>query len=56
MKRDGRRRALLSASSPRAPLKSRGVVRTIVLMWRLRLMYFLGARPEALARLYANEP
>jgi len=22
----------------------------------LRLMYFLGARPEALARLYANEP
>jgi hypothetical protein len=25
-------------------------------MWRLRLMYFLGARPEALARLYANEP
>ena len=36
--------------------ESRGVLRTIVLMWRLRLMYFLGARPEALARLYANEP
>ena len=36
--------------------ESRGVVRTIVLMWRLRLMYFLGARPEVLARLYANEP
>ena len=30
----------------------RGVLRTIVLMWRLRLMYFLGARPEDLARLY----
>jgi rSAM/selenodomain-associated transferase 2 len=32
--------------------ESRGVLRTIVLMWRLRLMYFLGARPERLARLY----
>jgi rSAM/selenodomain-associated transferase 2 len=32
--------------------ESRGVLRTILLMWRLRLMYFLGARPEALARLY----
>lgn len=32
----------------------RGVLRTIVLMWRLRLAYFLGARPEDLARRYAN--
>ena len=32
--------------------ESRGVVRTIVLMWRLRLAYFLGARPEDLARRY----
>jgi len=32
--------------------ESRGVLRTILLMWRLRLMYFLGARPEALARIY----
>jgi rSAM/selenodomain-associated transferase 2 len=32
--------------------ESRGVLRTIVLMWRLRLLYFLGARPERLARLY----
>lgn len=32
--------------------ESRGVLRTIVLMWRLRLMYFLGARPDDLARLY----
>jgi rSAM/selenodomain-associated transferase 2 len=32
--------------------ESRGVLRTIVLMWRLRLMYFLGAHPDHLARLY----
>jgi hypothetical protein len=32
--------------------ESRGVLRTIVLMWRLRLLYFFGARPERLARLY----
>ena len=32
--------------------ESRGVLRTIVLMWRLRLLYFLGARPERLARIY----
>ena len=32
----------------------RGVLRTILLMWRLRLAYFFGARPEDLARRYAN--
>ena len=32
--------------------ESRGVLRTIVLMWRLRLLYFLGASPERLLRLY----
>jgi rSAM/selenodomain-associated transferase 2 len=32
--------------------EARGVLRTIVLMWRLRLLYFLGVRPERLARLY----
>ncbi|HEX6267458.1 MAG TPA: glycosyl transferase, partial [Burkholderiales bacterium] len=32
--------------------ESRGVLRTMLLMWRLRLLYFLGARPERLARLY----
>jgi rSAM/selenodomain-associated transferase 2 len=32
--------------------ESRGVLRTILLMWRLRLLYFFGARPERLARLY----
>ena len=34
--------------------KSRGVLRTVLLMWRLRLLYFLGARPERLARLYES--
>ncbi len=32
----------------------RGILRTVLLMWRLRLAYFLGARPEDLARRYAN--
>jgi rSAM/selenodomain-associated transferase 2 len=32
--------------------ESRGVLRTILLMWRLRLMYFLGADPEDLSRIY----
>ena len=32
--------------------ESRGVVRTIVLMWRLRLLYAFGASPDRLARLY----
>ncbi|MGE5791625.1 MAG: glycosyl transferase, partial [Bacteroidota bacterium] len=32
--------------------ESRGVVRTIVLMWWLRLAYFLGASPERLRRIY----
>ena len=34
--------------------EQRGVIRTIVLMWRLRLLYFLGADPAKLARLYAR--
>src|SRR5260221_469210 len=33
----------------------RGVLRTIFLMWRLRLLYFFGARPEDLAVLYRGE-
>ena len=33
----------------------RGVLRTVVLMWRLRLAYFLGAAPDELARRYAKE-
>jgi rSAM/selenodomain-associated transferase 2 len=31
-----------------------GVVRTIVLMWRLRLAYYLGAEPERLAARYGS--
>ena len=30
----------------------RGVLRTVFLMWRLRLLYYFGATPERLARLY----
>ena len=32
-----------------------GVLRTIALMWRLRLAYFLGVSPDELARRYANK-
>ena len=55
MKRDGRPACLRTrvATSGRR-WESRGVVRTIVLMWRLRLLYFLGAPPERLARLYES--
>ena len=36
--------------------EQRGVFRTILLMWRLRLAYFLGAEPHALARRYGYVP
>ncbi|KAF0191043.1 MAG: family 2 glycosyl transferase [Gammaproteobacteria bacterium] len=32
--------------------EQRGVLRTILMMWRLRLAYFFGASPQQLARLY----
>jgi rSAM/selenodomain-associated transferase 2 len=32
--------------------EQRGVLRTVLLMWRLRLVYFFGAKPEDLARRY----
>ena len=35
--------------------KRHGVLRTILLMWRLRLAYFFGARPDELARRYAKQ-
>jgi len=35
--------------------ESRGVVRTIFLMWRLRLLYALGVAPQRLAREYADQ-
>ena len=55
MKRGGRPACLRSrvATSGRR-WESRGVVRTIVLMWGLRLLYFCGAPPERLARLYES--
>ena len=31
-----------------------GIVKTILLMWQLRLAYFLGSKPDALARRYTN--
>ena len=53
MKRFGRpscRRERVVTSARR--WETRGVLRTIVLMWRLRLLYFLGARPDDLERIY----
>jgi rSAM/selenodomain-associated transferase 2 len=35
--------------------EARGVVRTIFLMWRLRLLYALGVEPQRLARDYADQ-
>ena len=31
-----------------------GIIKTILLMWRLRLAYFLGAHPNSLAKYYSN--
>ena len=55
-------RALRARSRPACPGRTaitssrrwerHGIVRTIVLMWRLRLEYALGGDPERLARLY----
>jgi rSAM/selenodomain-associated transferase 2 len=55
MKRVGRPACLRSrvATSGRR-WESRGVLRTVVLMWRLRLLYFLGASPQRLAELYGR--
>ena len=35
--------------------EARGVLRTILLMWRLRLLYALGTPPQRLARDYADQ-
>jgi rSAM/selenodomain-associated transferase 2 len=43
-------RARVSTSGRR--WEHRGVLRTIVLMWRLRLLYFFGVKPDDLAKLY----
>jgi hypothetical protein len=34
----------------------RGVIRTVLLMWRLRLSYWFGANPATLARRYGYAP
>ena len=36
--------------------RERGLLRTVLLMWRLRLRYFLGADPARLARDYGYAP
>ncbi|MDC7987229.1 TIGR04283 family arsenosugar biosynthesis glycosyltransferase, partial [Rhodoplanes sp. TEM] len=36
--------------------ETHGVLRTVLLMWRLRLAYWLGAPPARLARAYGREP
>ncbi len=43
-------RARVLASSRR--WEQRGILRSIMLMWRLRLLYFLGTDPKVLARMY----
>jgi rSAM/selenodomain-associated transferase 2 len=55
MKRAGRTVCLserVTASARR--WQKNGVVRTIALMWSLRLLYFLGASPHRLQRVYQN--
>ncbi|HYD56910.1 MAG TPA: TIGR04283 family arsenosugar biosynthesis glycosyltransferase [Burkholderiales bacterium] len=55
MKRAGRPACLRSrATTSGRRWESRGVLRTIFLMWRLRLLYFLGASPRRLAELYGR--
>ena len=36
--------------------EQRGIIRTVVLMWRMRLAYALGASPQRLAKLYQLKP
>ena len=36
--------------------EERGIIRTALLMWTLRLLYWLGISPERLARLYYRRP
>jgi hypothetical protein len=36
--------------------ETHGILRTMLLMWRLRLAYFLGAPPHRLARRYGYVP
>ena len=47
--------AARARTSPRRWAKH-GTIRTILLMWRLRLAYWLGAEPAALAKRYGHPP
>lgn len=51
--RPGRVNAKVVSSSRR--WESNGIARTVWLMWRLRLAYFLGADPGRLAQVYAGK-
>ena len=53
LKRLGRPLALRARATTSARRwRTRGTLRTVLLMWRLRLAYFLGADPAKLARAY----
>jgi rSAM/selenodomain-associated transferase 2 len=53
MKRSGRVAALRAKVRTSARRWQRlGPLRTVLLMWRIRALYFLGASPQRLARLY----
>jgi rSAM/selenodomain-associated transferase 2 len=55
MKRRGRPACLRSrAVTSGRRWEAHGVLRTVALMWRLRLLYALGATPRRLAREYAD--
>ena len=58
LKRIGRPLCLAAARHHLRPAlgASAASLRTILLMWRLRLAYFLGAEPAALARRYGYVP
>ena len=57
LKRQGRPLCLRArvTTSPRR-WKENGTLRTVFLMWRLRLAYFLGADPRRLAQRYGYSP
>ena len=35
--------------------ETQGIIKTLLLMWRLRLAYFFGASPDALAKRYGGQ-
>ncbi len=55
-RKEGKRLLLLrdTVTTSARRWRRHGVLRTILLMWYLRLAFYLGAPPERLARLYRN--